>query len=249
MSGMIEEEWDFLNGIVCSSAIATARGFKGFATHDDIQQELWLWVLASKHKIARWRVDMNDEDFEKMLRRVFRDVGTKYCREQKAEALGYKLGDEFYYTTGMLKEILPSVFDRDAWINPPPVKGEGAQNSSRRSRTLDEGFNWVATLADVARAVDTLPERDQNLLRLVFSDAGARKDLAQSESVTVRAIDHRVDRALRHLLDALGGPKWLSEGEDRRPGGYGRKAISNAHARAITDSDYDPEGRLSDGDF
>jgi hypothetical protein len=98
----------------------------------------------------------------------------------------------------------------------------------------------------VSRALSRIPKVDQDVLRLTYAEKVGRKRYAKAHDVSLSTAYARHDQALKHLWQELGGPKWLSRSEDRRPDAEddhegkwrgGRHALSNAQARSLTDSE------------
>ena len=126
------------------------------------------------------------------------------------------------------------MFEYDLWSSPPQQEG-----GERRRGGGDPavGGNWVATLADVSRAFDTLPTEDQDLLRLRYDEQIPPVELAARHGVSRPTIDRRVDRALTQLQDALGGAKpWSDEPEPEYTGAH--RTPSNAAMRAALERSY-----------
>lgn len=225
--------------IIKVGSYGVARKFTEFLHRDDIEQHSWEWVMRAPRKVARWHQDNDVSGFNRILGAVLWDEGTHLGRKTRAEALGYTLGDEFYYTKSMLTTLLPDVFNDEAWVNGPSWNRN--QSKVREGKALNEGFGWVATLSDVSRAFSKLPLSDQSVLRLSYQQDMTRRELAASLGVPLSTASDHHNSALKKLWNLLGGPKWLTRDEDRRPDdGHwppGRKAMSNAHARYVTEAE------------
>lgn len=229
--------WPEITVAIQTASYAAHRRFREHVTRDDITQLLWEWVWAAPVKIARWHKDNDTEGFQRVLHSVLWDESSFYGRKQKAAALGYDMNDEFYYTKGMIESLLPSVYNREHWINGPEwTKPESIR--VRNGKALNEGFEWQATLSDVSRALSRLKVADQKVLAATYRDGLSRAEYADAEGVALTTASTRHTQALRRLWFELGGPKWLSRAEDREPDDgrwpAGRRAMSNAEARALT---------------
>lgn len=242
MTEFSDNDIENLGAVIGSTAYSISHQFAGYVDAVDIQQALWEWTMRNKKKIRRWAEENDEKGYDRVLGFTLRDVGTHFARQAKADKLGYKLGDEFYYTKGMLSTLLPSVYDENAWINPPRELTGG-----RSGKALNEGFGWVATLSDVSRALSLLAAEDQRLLYRAFAEGNTRNQLAEEYDLTRRGFDLRVEAAVKRLWHKLGGPKWLSRAEDRADDPddtehmwRGRKSVSNAQARAITEDQWNP---------
>src|SRR5690606_26210954 len=142
----------------------------------------------------------------------------------KAQAVGYERSDLYFYTTGELRVLLDSVFDQQAWHNPP-------QSDVRSQKSPAEGNNWLTTLADVSLAFKKLPREDRETI-LDFHDRGwTNKELADMHGVSEQVMSYRHNRALKRLQRLLGGPKPNPmKPNDGDPIWRGRRAISNRQA-------------------
>lgn len=214
--------------------VSRHRSVKGFVEAPDIAQVIWEWILRNEAKLERWYADLDDDSLDRICGAVFRDVGIGWARREKATRLGYKTGDEFWYTKAMLVGgpgalgLLHHVYDDESWTSPPKMTGGG-----RSGKSLDEGFGWVATLTDISRALDTLEPKERELLRQVFGKQAPRQRLADEMYVSRKTIDNRTERAVTKLWEALGGPKWLTSREDREDGMRGhRPVVGNRQAVA-----------------
>lgn len=223
--------------IVESVAADISRRYRQFGLgQDDASQENWVWVYDHPHKVMDWF----DPDItspkagEKMLARTLRNHLSDYGEDLKAQHLGYSREDLVYYSKASLKELLPSMFDREAWIYPERNDGERVRGGDPAT-----GGNWIATLADISRAFDRLDDGDRDLLRM-FHEAPVwrNKDAANYFGITEQVMSYRHDAAVGRLLKLLGGPKPKAQHFDDCDHDYvgTRRSVSNAAARSIQES-------------
>lgn len=218
----------------------SARRYKAWSDRDDIAQELRVWIWQHGHKLDEW-VELEHEGEEKlgyadrMTYRSLTNAASRYCQEQKARRLGYEPDDVYYWNEGEVRALLPELFRPEAISDPPQFDGEGRDN-----RLPNERGGWQATLADLGRAYESLPGHQRSLLYEYFGEGESQEFMAESYGVTQPTMSNRITRAVRALLDELGG---------RAPGNPhfddcdhpGRRAISNAQAMAISSSQYDDQ--------
>lgn len=240
MTPFTSEEIDWFNIILPTIAhrVAGQQRFRGHVEADDLTQQAWEWLLRNHHKYRRWERENKDdpEQLERLLVATVTNELTYFARRERAHHLGYNPADEFFYDRAMLEELIAAVYDPDAWHNPPKPTDGG-----RRSKAPSEGNGWVATLADVSAALVRLTHEDRTILYQRFAEKRTVKDIATLEQITQRQVYHRVDRALKRLWDRLGGPRWL-EPRDAMvvSSAPRRRAMSNAHAQAVTSNDWNP---------
>jgi RNA polymerase sigma factor (sigma-70 family) len=168
---------------------------------DDICQEIHVWVAGHEDKIAEWLED-GDHGRNK-LQRAMRHAGLKYCQEEKARVLGYKIEDVYYYELGLIRDTLTRIWDEDAWVNPP----QPVEQAKVKHRSVSEGNNYVATLSDVSRAVSALPKPDQLVLRWFFNDGYTADEIAKYLDITRSAVESRIHRLVKRVQRLLGGER------------------------------------------
>ena len=156
-----------------------------------------------------------------------------YMRDIRSQALGFERRDEFFYSRGEVKALLPAMFDPEKWLDPP-------QSAGRTAKAPSEGNNWLATLSDLSRAFDQLEVADQVLLRSFHQFGRTNKEMSDAEGITDSTMSYRHDRAVKRLVDLLGGelPRPSRAGSQHDPW-RGRHAITTAHAVAITANQYE----------
>lgn len=236
MSDYTSEQITWLNAHIAGIANQTARTarFRNYVEGGDLQGVLWEWAMKHESKVQKWFKLHEGRELERLLGKVFSDEARMFARREKANLLGYKLEDEFFYSAGVLKDLLPvALAPQTEWLDPPTDHGTGG----RSTKALSEGNNWLATLADVSRAVGLLSLEDQSVLTDLHLGGIPTKDIARRDDITVRGVEQRQERALKRLWNALGGPQWLEPKEKFTHGVVGRKSISNARANAVTNSD------------
>lgn len=205
------------------------------ADQSDFSQELWCWVLENQDKVQEW---LDPEQWEpkageRMLAKSLRNESSDYGVDIKSQALGYERADLHWYSKGEVKSLLPTVFNPDAWEEPPVSEG-------RSTKAPSEGGNWIATLADIAQAFSKLDTEDQVLLRKFHERGWTNKMMAQGEHISEQLMSYRHDRAVSRLVKILGGekPRPMREQEGRDPW-RGRHVVSNSAARAYQSAVYD----------
>lgn len=229
-----------LREIVARVAIKFGRTFRGFAEADDIRQELWLWVLSHGKAVDRWA---EEEKGQRKLVYSLNNVAKAYGVQQKAASSGYTPDDVAFYGKAEVRELLEMVFDRTKWEAPPQ-----ADEGRRGGRPANEGNGWVATLSDVSRAVDKLDAPDREAVELFFGRGEAAAYLAEVWDVSTSTAYARIDRAVKKVWRELGGarpnqgavhPDLDGDGCECLHVWKGRRAMSNAAARAAQEKHYD----------
>lgn len=175
--------------------------YRGYVEFDDIQQELYVWLLKNYHKVERWRSEYSERHAERTLVKALRNAGERYCRTEKAEQDGYAVEDEFFYSIPMIADLLALALD-PTWMEP---KGIDYSEDHKRAVSAD----LIVMVADVGKAYAGLPEADQRLLSEVYG-----KDKDPSEAIARKAIEWdvsqsaaygRIRRVVGRVRAALGG--------------------------------------------
>lgn len=208
----------------------------------DLLQEALMWAVTHPRKWHEYFTDEDERRGTRMIVAAMRNHVKDYARRERAERFGYELEDEMFYSLTMLKGagrgrgLLHYVYDRDSWLKPPP-----SDDAPRTPGDPAEGMGWQTTLIDVQRAVQSLPRADERLLAAHFEQGLTYEQIGSSfpVPVAVSTVAKRIDQAVVKVQEALGGTRPRQDPpEDGWENGYvgTRKAISNAHARAITDN-------------
>lgn len=114
----------------------------------------------------------------------------KYSRREKAAHEGYSIDDEGLYSMGMIRELMPLVYDRDNW--------------TADGRPVDN--NYTICLVDLANVVTGLNDRYCQALMLKCRDDMSTEEIGGVMGLTPFAASNMVAHALRRLRKRLGGP-------------------------------------------
>lgn len=227
MSKLTDEEFFTLRPVVAQVAIQLKRRY-GMLDRADLEQEAWVWVL-KRTKEVRELLTLDDEE-ESIRLLVYRmSLGVKAWAEvEKGAALGYDPDDVFFYTTRELGVLVGVMFDRDQWLKAPVTEADGPSN--RQDPAV--GGNWVATLTDVSRAYDRLPDEERQLLFWYYKVEFTQEEISEMLGVAQKTVSRRIERALGRLHEELGGeqPTTITEYTGSR------RHMGNAQMNAITRS-------------
>lgn len=175
--------------------------YRNYVEYEDVQQELYLWLLKNFDKVDRWRTEYSERHAERTLVKALRNAGERYCRTEKAERDGYAVEDEFFYSIPMIADLLWLSFD-EAWCAP-----KGIDYTEQKSPSV--GPDLVTMVSDVTKAYETLPDPDQSLLRYVYGGDRTVSEAIASKSVewgvSQSAANSRIRRVVGRVRAALGG--------------------------------------------
>lgn len=201
---------------------------------EDIAQELRIWWMTHPKSVDKFvYADEADRKLEAWrLRQKLNRAGERYCRQQKAQTLGYLVDDEAFYDKELVRDLLPLVWKPELMLQSNPNEGE---QKVRTGKKASEGNNLPVMVADISRSLDELATDSRMMLWLHFGHDYEYKDIAAAFDLSVGAVKMRIQRAIKQIVELLGGENPWSDG----PGS--RRAVSNAAALAITSHQYEAE--------
>jgi DNA-directed RNA polymerase specialized sigma24 family protein len=200
------------------AALKVARVNKRYVEVADVQSEMYVWVAKHSLAVADW-LEQGNYGLSKLNVALYR-AGHRYCSKERARLTGSQLSDFYWYTPGVIEELLPEVWQVSNWV----LAASGDQGRSHKDPA--EGGNRLAMLIDVAWAVSTLDEGDKRVLRERYEQGMYLDAIAERLEMTEEGARKRVERILEKLIERLGGepPFW----------GGGRRVKSNAQAQSET---------------
>ena len=195
--------------LVPSVARTIHRRYKTHVEFDDIKQELMAWAMTRVVDHTEDLMEPIEERRRHNEQRIawqMRRVAERYARREKASKSGYQIGDEAYYESATVGQLLPfviaSVLDGTVLEQAQQMVQDG-QPKGRSSPA--EGGNLLAILIDIKKAYLMLDVDEQTLLRLRHHDSFTLQQIAQLLECATSTADRRCSNALRKLIDNLGG--------------------------------------------
>lgn len=242
--GSFEATWDHVFPGVANQAVTYARKNARWGIDaGDLRQEAAAWLLSNRSDgtpICEWlhqkRVEFDDDTrWERYVLKCVRNEWADWMQDVRAQAGGQDRATVAWYTKQQVRELLNAMYDDDAWLEPPVVDGAPSARSDPRT-----GGNWVASLADISRAVGQLskPERDI----LVWRHAWGRPHswVAEQLECSESAASSKYDRIVSKVHDLLGGDRPSPQRpHDVRDPWRGRHAVQNSYARRILSRQYE----------
>lgn len=185
-------------GLVAAIAYEFSRKFH-MCDPDDIRQELWVWFLEHPNKVKVWE-NLEGKQSIKLIAKSLRNTAKDYCQKQKAQAVGYRIEDNYYYDRELVEVLLPAVLRGDSVA--PSVQDLGYITGKK---VASEGGNWFAMVADIERALRKLTEEQFSIIYLRFGDGCDNKTFAKELGISEDAARMRTNRAVNNLINYLGG--------------------------------------------
>jgi len=194
-----------------------------FEIHD-IKQELLLWSLKRPDKIEQWLShDQEPQDRKsgiRQLAKTFQREADKICRSEKARKIGYETRDEYFYSIGLLEELIANIdaLEQQQGGQSARVSGGGSDPAT--------GNNFAATIADVRKAMEALDPADCLMLEMRYQEGLTFAQIATQLELSDSTVHRRVNSALKRMVKVLGGDN---------PWSVRHKTMSNAQAIALTE--------------
>ena len=195
--------------IVPSVAQSIYRRYRGYVEKEDVLQECYLWATSRNDSFLE---QLNEESTIRRIaneRRIawqMKRHAERYARKEKAAKSGYRIGDEAFYDTATLAQLLPfviaSIIDNTALEQAQNMINDG---QPRKQSAPAEGGNLLATLIDIKKAYLKLEKEDQVILRMRYHEAATLHQLAQYLECAVSSADRRANASMRRLQQILGG--------------------------------------------
>jgi len=190
------EDYD---GVVSSIAYEYTRKYR-MVEADDLRQELWVWFLTHPKKVKHWQTELDSKQSIKLIARSLRNAAKDYCQKEKAKVVGYRVEDNYYYDKQLLESVLPAVL---TGVREAPALND--LSFSNVKKVASEGNNWPAMCADITKAYNKLSKEQQGMIFLRYASGLEMGAIASEVSLSVDAVRMRVNRALKNMLNYLGG--------------------------------------------
>jgi len=222
--------YDVIHPMVKNVARSVSSSYPAYVTSEDTEGHLWVWIYEKKSTLVKLVQD-DPQDWQAKIAGTMRKVASDYCAKEKAAVEGYDTVDLYRYTIPKIKSLMPDIFDYADWQS-FGQKGDG--QPSGRPQANQTG-DRVAELADLRKAVKSLPDETKELLYLVHVFQYTAENLADHFGLGLEAAKKRSQRAYGAVQRELGRRE---PGEV--PGPADRRTVrSNAAARAALSNQYE----------
>lgn len=195
--------------IAPSVATTICRRFRGYVDREDIVQECYSWYLS---RSAHYDTLLGEENTiqkvinEKRIAWQMKRHCERYARKEKAVRSGYKPGDEAFYDTVIIAQLLPhviaSVVDNTVLEQAQNLINDG---QPKKQSAPAEGGNLLATLIDIKKAYLKLDVVDKDILIKRYHENLTLQELASYLECAISTADRRCQGSLRKLQNNLGG--------------------------------------------
>ena len=209
--------WSEVVTLAAIAAGQTINRFHGFVDLQDMKQVASEWAVRRQDKIREYLCEENGDG--EWVRRTSRDTrrqGETACitwmrrhcftvaRSEKARTLGYEIGDEFFYQPSLIEGLI-KVWGTGDYDLAGQVFDAADMGGKRSAKAPNEGNNLVAMIADIGSAMESLDLRDHTVLTLRFVDGQTLQQIAGFLEVSAQRVEQISQRALRKIINDLGG--------------------------------------------
>jgi RNA polymerase sigma factor (sigma-70 family) len=200
------EIWSAINDITSTIAWGISKRYNRFVELEDVKQAMNEYAWKRKDKVSEYL--MREDEVErkqgyKAFTTFIRRAGERYARKEKARALGYELGDEYFYRLAMIETLIKVLGSDDTHLTnqvmDPDVHGVKAKKQP------NEGNNLLAMLADVDRAMKKLDLRTYNILNCKYSCDASLAEIAKEWDISPQRVEQIINKGLRDITEYLGG--------------------------------------------
>ena len=195
--------------IVFSVARTIFSRYRNFVEREDVVQECWSWYYSRAEHFNQLLSEENTVQRvinEKRMAWQMKRHAERYARKEKAVRTGYKPGDEAFYDTVVIAQLLPhviaSVVDNTVLEQAQNLINDG---QPKKQSAPAEGGNLLATLIDIKKAYLKLDVMDKDILIKRYHENLTLQELATYLECATSTADRRCQNSLRRLQNNLGG--------------------------------------------
>jgi RNA polymerase sigma factor (sigma-70 family) len=196
---MVKRHIEEYDGVVSSIAYEFTRKYR-MVEVDDLRQELWVWFLTHPNKVKHWTDLYDKKQSIKLIARSLRNAAKDYCQKEKAKSVGFRVEDNYYYDKNMLESLIPAVLTGNR--ETPAMNDLSVSNVKK---VASEGNNWPAICSDIEKAISKLQKEQRDMVILRYASGLELGAIASELSISQDAVRMRINRALKNMLNFLGG--------------------------------------------
>ena len=198
--------WSEINDITSYIAYGISKKYYRFVERDDIRQAMNEYAWKRKDKVNDYLIredPIEKKQGYKAFSTFIRRAGERYARKEKARALGYELGDEYFYRLELIEGLIKVVGSGEAYLTnqvlDPDVHGVKAK------KLANEGNNLAAMISDVDKAMKKLDPRMQGILTSRFTNDMPLAEIASAWDISPQRVEQLIAKGLRDIVEFLGG--------------------------------------------
>lgn len=205
-----------IDELVKERANVILKRYHKWVEREDLVQEGMAWCVARTQQVEDAFNEPDDEQRKHNLKRIGWQIlraCERYARREKAHRSGYLSGDEYFYETStvaqMMPHILSNIFDGVLLEQAQQLVDDGMP---RRSSAPSEGRNLLAMLVDIKRGYEILEHQDRkeetnhcDYIKARYYNKLKLEQIAEMFGCSVSTADRRCENALKALQRVIGG--------------------------------------------
>lgn len=199
------EQAEQLEPLAATAATVTYRRINDGLGWNDLKATALLWAVAHPQKAMEWLGHEDPKQGNKLLLTAMCNATMRATQKERAQRIGYRVSDLYYYTAEQIRnDLLPALWDRDAWVSPPQSED---QNADRGVSLPNERGGWMTLLADVGDALRILPTEQRQLLFLKYGMGWSTAELSVDKGITEKEVEYSLGKAVKAIHHRLGGDR------------------------------------------
>lgn len=204
---MFEDEmWERVVELAATAARPVARRFHNFVEFEDLKQSACEYAVKRQDKISEY-LDREDKAERRRGEAAMVTFLRRHCerlaRKEKAQALGYRVEDEYFYRPHLLESLIKVWGSGD--IDAAGQVLDPADMGGRRKKLASEGNDLLAMIADVDAAMSQLDSRTYGIVYLRFVKDATLNDIGEQWGISAQRVNQLVERGTKQLIRILGG--------------------------------------------
>ena len=200
------EIWSVINEITSTIAWGISKRYHRFVELEDVKQAMNEYAWKRKDKVSEYLIRedaIEKKQGYKAFSTFIRRAGERYARKEKARALGYELGDEYFYRLAMIETLIKVLGSDDAHLSNQVLDPEF--HGVKAKKQASEGNNLLAMLADVDRAMRKLDLRTYQILNSKYCKDESLAEVAKEWDISPQRVEQIINKGLRDITEYLGG--------------------------------------------
>lgn len=201
-----DDVWQTVVELAAVAARPVSQRFHKFVEFEDLKQSACEYAVKRKDKVSEY-LDREDKverrQGEAALVTFLRRHCERHARQEKAQALGYRVEDEYFYRPQLLESLIKVWGSGD--VDSAGQVLDPADMGGRRKKLASEGNELLAMIADVDSAMSQLDARTYGIIHLRFVDEVTLQDIGEQWGISAQRVDQLIDRGLKQLIRVLGG--------------------------------------------
>ena len=207
---------DGVGELVKERANVVHKRYHRWVEREDLVQEGLAWCVARTQQVEQAFDEPDDDQRKHNLKRIGWQIlraCERYARKEKAHRSGYLTGDEYFYETSTIAQMMPhilrNIFDGVLLEQAQQLVDDGMP---RRSSAPSEGRNLLAMLIDIKKGYEILEHIDRkeetnhcDYIKVRYYNELKLQQIAEMFGCSVSTADRRCENALKALQRVIGG--------------------------------------------